>query len=145
MISRWQASSSYHSWRSTFKGGTGLSSGSRWRTSWYPTWQTDFRHSRSQVYIFSFETGYISYWLLIGSIDSRDAATTLTVCNLLRHCLEHADKNLRFCPKRNFTISKVSTSSLDLTSFDAKTYHDWFDDWFISLGTDDWFGVEAVQ
>lgn len=39
--------------------------------------------------------------------DSRDAATALTVCNLLRHCLEHADKNLRFCPKRNFTISKV--------------------------------------
>ncbi|KAF3497715.1 hypothetical protein DY000_02053550 [Brassica cretica] len=43
-----------------------------------------------------------------GSTDSRDAATTLTVCNLLRHCLEHADKNLRFCPKRNFTISKFA-------------------------------------
>ncbi|KAF8087113.1 hypothetical protein N665_0599s0008 [Sinapis alba] len=39
--------------------------------------------------------------------DSRDAATALTVCNLLRYCLEHADKNLRFFPKRNFTISKV--------------------------------------
>ncbi|CAA7023911.1 unnamed protein product [Microthlaspi erraticum] len=39
--------------------------------------------------------------------DSRDAATELTVCNLLRHSLEHADKNLRFLPKRNFTISKV--------------------------------------
>uniref|UniRef100_A0A1J3IDB3 G domain-containing protein n=1 Tax=Noccaea caerulescens TaxID=107243 RepID=A0A1J3IDB3_NOCCA len=39
--------------------------------------------------------------------DSRDAATALTVCNLLRHSLEHADKNLRFLPKRNFTISKV--------------------------------------
>ncbi|XP_056849233.1 uncharacterized protein LOC130499218 isoform X2 [Raphanus sativus] len=39
--------------------------------------------------------------------DSRDAATALAVCNLLRHCLEQADKNLRFFPKRNFTISKV--------------------------------------
>ncbi|KAL0854121.1 hypothetical protein Bca101_059273 [Brassica carinata] len=39
--------------------------------------------------------------------DSRDAATALTVCNLLRHCLEHADKNIQFYPKRNFTISKV--------------------------------------
>ncbi|KAF8088109.1 hypothetical protein N665_0553s0010 [Sinapis alba] len=42
--------------------------------------------------------------------DSRDAATALTVCNLLRHCLEHADKNLRFFPKRNFTMSKVEGS-----------------------------------
>ncbi|CAH8361976.1 unnamed protein product [Eruca vesicaria subsp. sativa] len=39
--------------------------------------------------------------------DSQDAATALTVCNLLRHCLEHADKNLRFFPKRNLTVSKV--------------------------------------
>ncbi|KFK31994.1 hypothetical protein AALP_AA6G186500 [Arabis alpina] len=39
--------------------------------------------------------------------ESRDAATALTICDLLRYSLEHADKNFHFLPKRNFTISKV--------------------------------------
>ncbi|KFK22499.1 hypothetical protein AALP_AAs67487U000400 [Arabis alpina] len=39
--------------------------------------------------------------------ESRDAATALTICDLLCYSLEHADKNLHFLPKRNFTISKV--------------------------------------
>ncbi|XP_010550901.1 PREDICTED: uncharacterized protein LOC104821658 isoform X2 [Tarenaya hassleriana] len=34
--------------------------------------------------------------------ESQDAATELTICDLLRHCLEHADKNLlQFLPSKN--------------------------------------------
>ncbi|XP_019089692.1 PREDICTED: uncharacterized protein LOC104732423 isoform X2 [Camelina sativa] len=46
---------------------------------------------------------------------SRDPATALTICNLLCYSLDHADKNLVFLPKRNFTLPKVG-GGLDIIS-----------------------------
>ncbi|XP_010440643.1 PREDICTED: uncharacterized protein LOC104723902 isoform X1 [Camelina sativa] len=49
--------------------------------------------------------------------ESRDTATALTICNLLCYSLEHADKNLVFLPKRNFTIPKAKVGGgLDIIS-----------------------------